>query len=85
MTYQTAVLSAAAAEVSNQASLALAHQSLQNMSAAANDFFVVALETPNGEQLPSVDYDGQKWFVGEAGQEFAVTITRSNNSKKNTG
>jgi hypothetical protein len=45
--------------------------------AKGQDFFTVALQTPTGQVLPSIEYDGQRYFVGEPGQEFVVTVTRS--------
>ena len=45
--------------------------------ARGHDFFTVELQTPTGQQLPSIEYDGQRYFVGEPGQEFVVAVTRS--------
>jgi hypothetical protein len=39
--------------------------------------FVVQLQTPTGQQLPSIEYNGQRYFVGEPGQEFVVAVERS--------
>lgn len=45
------------------------------MSAQQQDHFAVELRTAGGELLPSIDYDGARWFVGESGQEFVVYVT----------
>ena len=47
------------------------------MMATGLDFFTVELQTPTGQVLPSIEYDGQRYFVGEPGQEFVVKVTRS--------
>lgn len=43
-------------------------------SAQQKDFFEVELTTRDGNPLPSIEYDGQRWFVGEPGQEFMVAV-----------
>lgn len=37
--------------------------------------FRVELHTPTGHLLPSIEYDGHRCFLGEAGQEFLVAVT----------
>jgi len=39
------------------------------------DFFSVELQTPGGEPLPSIEYEQQRWYVGEPGQEFVVSVS----------
>ena len=41
------------------------------------EFFTVELQTPTGQLLPSIEWDGNRYFVGEPGQEFVVKVTRS--------
>lgn len=48
----------------------------------SSDYFSLSLETPSGVVLPSIEYDSQRWFVGEPGQEFVVAVTMINNSQK---
>jgi hypothetical protein len=43
-------------------------------SAQQNDFFEVELTNRGGKPLPAIEYDGQRWFVGEPGQEFMVQV-----------
>jgi hypothetical protein len=38
------------------------------------DFFEVCLQTADEVDLPVVEYDQQRWFVGEPGTEFIVTV-----------
>jgi hypothetical protein len=38
------------------------------------DFFEVSLETSSGRILPVIEHDQQRWFVGEPGTEFTVTV-----------
>jgi hypothetical protein len=38
------------------------------------DFFEVWLQTPSLQNLPVVEHDQQRWFVGEPGAEFIVRV-----------
>ncbi len=45
------------------------------------DFFAVELQTPTGQDLPFIEYDSQRYFVGEPGQEFVVSVSMINYSQ----
>jgi hypothetical protein len=44
---------------------------------AQQDYFGVELKKAAGDVLASIDYDGARWYVGEPGQEFVVSVTSS--------
>lgn len=46
-----------------------------------SDYFTAELQTPSGQVLPSIDYDGQRCFVCESGTEFVVSVAMVNYSK----
>lgn len=42
------------------------------MAGRVKDFFQVELKTPSGHVLPTIEFDAQRWFVAEPGNEFQV-------------
>lgn len=47
-----------------------------------NDYFTVEMQTSTGQVLPYIEFDGQKWFVAEPGQEFVVQVAMVNYTKQ---
>jgi hypothetical protein len=51
-------------------------------AAQLQDYFTVELQTPTGQLLPCIEYDGMRYFVGEPGQEFLVAVSMVNYTKQ---